>query len=193
MLPPLYVISDSSQTDNITTTLKQCLDMGVTWVGIREYNMDISDLLHLTEDIITYAEPMGAMVSIWGYPDIATKYAIGCHTNIHTYTPHIKNTLNWDSPLGVSTHTESDISTAKGADYITLSPIFNSISKQGYKGMGTDTFSRICQTAPMPVFALGGITQHTAKLVFETGAYGFCICGQAMQSPQSLKQILNLI
>ncbi len=193
MLPSVYVISDSQLTDNIAHTLQHCIDYGVPWVGIREYHMDATALNILVEQVLNYAQPFGVLVSIWGFVDIADRFGIGCHVNMHTYTPHIKPYLNWECPLGVSTHTENDICKVRNCDYITLSPVFDSISKPTYQGMGGEAFASICATAPMPVFALGGITPTTAPMAFESGAYGIAICGKAMHDPAIIKQIMDTI
>ncbi len=187
MLASVYVISDSTLTDNIARTLKQCLDSGTPWVGIREYHMCDTALIRLTEDIVAYAEPLGARVSIWGKADIAERFGIGCHVNIHTYTPHLTAPIY---PIGISTHTAQDIVNLRECDYITLSPVFDSISKSGYAGMGIDSFAKICTDAPVPVFALGGITADTAPIALAHGAHGVAICGAAMHNPNIIKALV---
>lgn len=193
MLPPLYVVSDSRMTDNIADCLTACLDNGAPWIGIREYNMNDTTLGALIETTLKTAESTGAMVSVWGHVGMAETFGIGLHQSHKAYDLSLKSCLDWDSPLGASTHTPDEITRVRGADYITLSPVFDSISKSGYTGMGLHTFTDICAYAPMPVFALGGITVDTAQQVLECGAYGVALCGQAMHSPKTVADILKVL
>ena len=190
MLPSICVISDSSLTDNINDTLKQCIDNGADWIGIREYDLDQTDLYKLCEDIIKYSETSGTLISVWNNPEIATELQIGLHMPSKNIEPSLKSKLDFDSPLGFSTHNENEILKCRGADYITISPVYDSISKHDYSGMNLDNFGKLCTYATQPVFALGGIDENNIAEVFECGAYGAVMCGAVMNNPNILKNIL---
>ena len=189
MLPSICVISDSSLTDNINNTLKQCIDNGADWIGIREYDLPQTDLYKLCEDIIKYGEPTGTLISIWNNSEIASELQIGLHMPSKNIDPSLKSQLDFDCPLGFSTHNETEISQCRNADYITISPVYNSISKTEYSGIGLEKFGQLCNYATQPVFALGGIDENNIGQVFEYGAYGVVMCGSVMKNPNILKQI----
>ena len=191
MLPSVMVISDSTQTNNITDTLKQCIDNGANFIGVREYDMSDADLSHLLETLIKYSQNSGTLLSVWNKPDLAEKLSIGLHMPSATFSPALKSQLDYDSPLGKSCHNAQEISSASHADYITLSPIYNSISKQGYEGMGIAQFKDLLGYARQPVFALGGITSININDILETGCYGVAICGDAMRNPHHITDILK--
>ena len=74
----------------------------------------------------------------------------------------------------VSTHTEAEALTAtkKGADMITLSPIFETPNKGNPKGL--DFLLKISKLISYPIIALGGIlTQNHIDACEEHGAKGF--------------------
>ncbi|MER3469224.1 MAG: thiamine phosphate synthase, partial [Thermoflexus sp.] len=61
--------------------------------------------------------------------------------------------------IGVSVHSlaEAQRAAEAGADYITLSPIFPSISKPDYgPPLGLEVLRQVATAVPLPVIALGG-------------------------------------
>jgi thiamine-phosphate pyrophosphorylase len=64
-------------------------------------------------------------------------------------------------------------------DYAFLSPIFDSISKEGYAAAGFDSaeLAQVLCKAPMPVYALGGITPERLPAVRDMGFAGAGILG----------------
>lgn len=201
MLPSVCVLSDSTMCDNITNTLKQCIDEGANWIAIREYNMNNKQLYSLCEEIILYSQNNGTLISIWNNPEIAQNLQIGLHMPSRYINQNknssLKNNLDFDCPLGISTHNKSEILKANNlainADYITISPIFDSISKENYSGMDKNKFIDLCTYSALPVFAMGGIDENNISQAFEYGAYGVIICGSTMKNPKILNSITKYI
>jgi len=201
MLPNVCVLSDSTICDNITNTLKQCVDEGANWIAIREYNMNNKQLYLLCEEIISYSQNNNTLISIWNNLEIAQNLQIGLHMSSRYINKNndlsLKNSLDIDCPLGISTHNESEISKANNlavnADYITISPIFNSISKENYNGMDKNKFIDLLAYSSLPVFAMGGIDENNISQAFEYGAYGVIICGSIMKNPKILNNIKEYI
>ncbi|MGB1360568.1 MAG: thiamine phosphate synthase [Alphaproteobacteria bacterium] len=190
MLPSICVLSDSKSADKkINDILKQCIDNGANWIAIREYDLDESELQNLCEEIIKYGESTGTLISVWNNSKIAEDLQIGLHQSIDNLDTSIKNNLGYDSPLGVSTHNETEMTQARGSDYITLSPVFDSISKNGYTGFGLDKLSSLAMYSNTPVFAMGGIDESNIDSVFEAGVYGAFLCGSVMKNPDILKSL----
>ena len=75
--------------------------------------------------------------------------------------------------IGVSAHDGAGAAAAvdAGADYVTLSPIFPSISKPGYgPALGLAAIREA--SARVPVLALGGVTHETVAECLDAGAAG---------------------
>jgi thiamine-phosphate pyrophosphorylase len=99
--------------------------------------------------------------------------------------------------VGLSAHGVTDVEAADaaGADYVTLSPIYQSASKPGYgPPLGLDTIKRATQIG-IPVLALGGITASNAAATMNAGAAGVAIMGSAMAAEKPaavIDEILQL-
>jgi thiamine-phosphate pyrophosphorylase len=69
---------------------------------------------------------------------------------------------------------------AAGADYVTLSPIYQSASKPGYgPPLGLGAIERAAQIG-IPVLALGGMTASNAAKAMSAGAAGVAVMGGVM-------------
>ena len=92
---------------------------------------------------------------------------------------------NHEGSVSRSCHSLEEISRYKGeCDYLTLSPIFNSISKQGYMaafGPGQLAAARDSGLIDRRVIALGGVTLENIPRVRELGFGGVAILGDVWQ------------
>ena len=92
---------------------------------------------------------------------------------------------NHEGSVSRSCHSLEEISRYKGeCDYLTLSPIFNSISKQGYMaafGPGQLAVARDSGLIDSRVIALGGVTLENIPRVKELGFGGVAILGDVWQ------------
>lgn len=92
---------------------------------------------------------------------------------------------NHEGSVSRSCHSLEEISRYKGeCDYLTLSPIFNSISKQGYMaafGPGQLAVARDSGLIDRRVIALGGVTLENIPRVKELGFGGVAILGDVWQ------------
>jgi thiamine-phosphate pyrophosphorylase len=87
--------------------------------------------------------------------------------------------------IGYSAHASAEIGEAarRGADYASLSPVFAPISKEGaLPPLGLDALRDACRTAPIPVFALGGIDASNAAAVRAAGAWGAASIGAVLDA-----------
>jgi thiamine-phosphate pyrophosphorylase len=77
--------------------------------------------------------------------------------------------------VGVSCHGLEEVQRAEqeGADYVYLSPIFESSSKPGYGPvLGLEALRRAAEMVSIPVIALGGITIENELKCVDAGAAG---------------------
>ena len=84
---------------------------------------------------------------------------------------------------------------AAGADYVTLSPIYQSASKPGYgPPLGLDAIKRAAQIG-IPILALGGIAASNAAATMNAGAAGVAVMGSVMAAEKPaavIDEILQL-
>ncbi|MGQ9897056.1 MAG: thiamine phosphate synthase [Acidobacteriota bacterium] len=88
--------------------------------------------------------------------------------------------------IAVSTHNRAEIAAAEGwADFAVCGPVFPSGDKPV---LGLEGFARLAQTASLPLFALGGMTEANALLALQAGAIG--IAGIRVFTSAFLKSFL---
>ena len=109
--------------------------------------------------------------------------ADGLHLPEHRLFLPSKDILKWrrtnDVFLTAATH--SSHATVKAGllklDAAFLSPIFKSDSHPEVKPLGLMRFMKICKTANLPIYALGGISDGSAKKLSGCGAAGIAAIG----------------
>ncbi|WP_187261695.1 thiamine phosphate synthase [Pontibacter beigongshangensis] len=73
-------------------------------------------------------------------------------------------------------------------DYAFLSPIFNSISKEGYQAaFATADLEHALQCAKLPVVALGGVSMDNLAVVREMGFAGAAVLGAVWQAVEPVR------
>lgn len=83
----------------------------------------------------------------------------------------------YNGPLSRSCHSVDEVMQSAGMAYVTLSPVFDSISKQGYKSAFTPDQLRRLDDAPVPVIALGGVTEERITELSEYNFKGYAMLG----------------
>jgi thiamine-phosphate pyrophosphorylase len=87
--------------------------------------------------------------------------------------------------IGVSVGTVDEAVRAEleGADYVAVSPVFSTASKDGAgPGHGLDALRKIRNTVTVPVIAIGGIGQENAQDVIAAGADGVAVISAVVGS-----------
>jgi thiamine-phosphate pyrophosphorylase len=86
--------------------------------------------------------------------------------------------------IGVSAHGLRDVeaAAAAGADYVTLSPIFLTVSKPGYgPALGVAAIEPAAKRG-IAIIALGGVSADVVPLCLDAGAAGVAVMGEIMRS-----------
>ena len=174
-LPRLILIADGFATQNLLDKIDEAIGAGIKWVHLRDHKADYDVFSERAEFYIRQSP------SIIRYTINRRLYearSLNCHFHTSKRGPSVREARNelGDSKLiGYSAHTLPEAQQAKedGADYIFFSPIFPTPSKPNHPGIGLDALSHVCkELAPLPVYALGGITPDRVQSCFMAGAYG---------------------
>lgn len=114
---------------------------------------------------------------------LCTDYNLG---GIHISPYHMSQALpRYGGTVSRSCHSIDEIASFKSSyDYLFLSPIFNSISKQGYHGAFSASQLQEAQQKGIidnKVVALGGITANNLSIVKQLGFGGAALLGDVWQ------------
>jgi thiamine-phosphate pyrophosphorylase len=183
--PPLLVITDRrAARAPLPEIAEACFAGGCRWLSLREKDLPHDERITLLRRLVAIGRDYGARVTV--HEDVAAARAAGA-AGVHlpsAGSPAAARTALGDAALiGLSAHDYDGIVRAEieGADYVTLSPIFESASKPGYgPALGLDEFADLAAKSVIPVLALGGIDGGKAVACLGAGAAGVAVMGAVM-------------
>ena len=152
---------------------------GLDRLHLRKPGADIGECRRLLDGISREWLPRIVVHDNFG---LCREYGLG---GVHLNGRNPMAPPNHEGSVSRSCHSLEEISRYKGeCDYLTLSPIFNSISKQGYMaafGPGQLAAARDSGLIDRRVIALGGVTLENIHRVKELGFGGVAILGDVWQ------------
>ncbi len=189
----LYLITDLGRfgKDRFLKSVEEALQGGVRALQIREKGLSPNDLLALALEVKPITQRYNAKLFINDRADIAViAGADGVHlTETSVQADEIINNFP-GLIIGVSTHSLKGArnAEARGADFITFSPIYETPSKAGYgPPQGLEPLGQVVQAVRLPVLALGGITLYRVPKCLEQGAFGVAVISGIWDS-KNIKQ-----
>ena len=152
---------------------------GLDRLHLRKPGADIGECRRLLDGISREWLPRIVVHDNFG---LCREYGLG---GVHLNGRNPMAPPNHEGSVSRSCHSLEEISRYKGeCDYLTLSPIFNSISKQGYMAAfepGQLAAARDSGLIDSRVIALGGVTLENIPRVKELGFGGVAILGDVWQ------------
>lgn len=187
----LYAITDRQlcAPRTLYDTIYNLLDVGVSAIQFREKDLNDTEYIKLAEPLCKLCHTYSAQLFINSRIKIAMEIgADGLHLpgNSVSVQKVIEET-NHRFIIGSSVHTltEAKQREAEGADFITYSPIYPTLSKPGYgPAVGLEELRKVTEMVNIPVFALGGITPDRVSECLDASAYGVAVMSGVM-SPQN--------
>ena len=156
---------------------------GCRWLSLREKDLGHEERLALLHRIVALARPFGATISVHGDLEAAAATGVGVHLPTGASPEQARARLGEGALIGLSVHSPREAATAHpAADYVTLSPIFPSISKPGYgPALGTQGLAEAVAGARVPpIVALGGVTADNLAQCLASGAAAVAVMGAVM-------------
>jgi len=175
-----YFITDRHRfgsTSGLLKAIQYHLERGVEKIQIREKDLSARDLLQLVDRALALPNPHGSKVLVNGRVDVALAAgAAGVHLPALSPVPRLWRTIVPSGfEIGVSCHTLDEVVAAArdGADYVVFGPVFSPISKSSdLTPRGLAGLAAAAAAVPIPVFALGGITESNSESCIRAGAAG---------------------
>ncbi len=161
----------------LTDTIKQAIEGGVGTVQLREKDLSTGDLYGLAKEIREITKKKGVNLIINDRVDIAIAVeADGVHLGWQSLEIGIvRRMIGPDKLIGYSAHSLKEAKRAEnsGADYVTISPIFDTVNKDySLTPLGVGEIGKIKEQINIPVIALGGINENNVNEVLKNGADG---------------------
>lgn len=165
----VIVITDPSYISDETTKIEKLLDCGVDYVHIRKPDWSLREVRDLIEGIPYSARKR---LKLHGHFELLHEMNLGgAHLNRRNKTaPYTANKISR------SFHTVKELDEATRYEYVTLSPIFDSISKSGY--LSHFNIEKLHNfISGKNVIALGGVTPEKFLLLRQKGFSGAALLG----------------
>ncbi len=184
----LVLITDRKVCERkLTDIIEQAVDGGVGTVQLREKDLSTCDLYSLAKEIREITERKGANLIINDRVDIAIAVdADGVHLGWQSLEiDMVRRMIGQDKLIGFSAHSleEAERAENSGADYISISPIFDTANKDYFiKPLGVGEIGKIKELINIPVIALGGINENNVNEVLKNGADGVAVISAILLS-----------
>ena len=175
------IITDRAlRPEPLAQTVAAALEGGATAVQLREPDLSARELFDLASQLRPITRSHNALLIINDRIDVAlAARADGVHLGWRSLAiEQARAIIGGEMLLGFSAHNLDEARRAQqaNADYITLSPVFPTPSKQGLVPvLGLDQFRAIAKQVSLPVIGLGGIDVENARGVIEAGADGIAL------------------
>ena len=179
----LYAVTDSRWLNGkmLTEAVKESLDGGVTFVQIREKDLDEKNFTEEALQLQSLCREYNVPFVVNDNVDIALKInADGVHVGQSDMEAlDVRKKLGADKIIGVSAQTveQAILAEKHGADYLGVGAVFPTGSKGDAEDVSFETLKAICEAVSIPVIAIGGITAANAEMLKGSG-----ICGVAVIS-----------
>lgn len=181
----LIVISNPTAVDDESTIINNLFQAGLKYFHVRKRDSDINMVRQLLNGI---APQFHARISLHQFHEIANEFGI---QRLH-YTEQARmrsNAQKWQMQakegftLSTSVHDITTLHTLAHFDYAFYGPVFNSISKPGYKSTLPADFKLDRSNIKTKVIALGGVDGSNLTKVRAMGFDGAAILGTIWNDP----------
>ena len=181
----------------IQNVVREGLEAGCRWFMYRDKDKSLEDFATTAEALSKLCNQYGAILCINGNIEIAAGCSgSGAHVQSSGEAYKARRRIGPSGLIGVSCHSIADGLKAEkaGADYVTLSPIFETASKPGYGPLfNSVALKEAAQQIAIPIIALAGITSSNATECILNGASGVAVMGGVMQAPEPGIEVAALI
>ncbi len=178
----LYVITDEEISHGLShvEVARKAAEGGADAIQLRDKARTSKDLLSIALQIREVTRTAGVTFIINDRLDLAlASGADGVHLGQEDLPiPFARKVSGRGFIIGTSVRTveEALIAETEGADYIALSPIFNTPTKSDAgPGKGLEMLKRIKAAVSIPVIAIGGIGKGNVRQVMDAGADGVAV------------------
>ncbi len=194
----LYAVTDRHWLNGKTlhSVVKESLDGGVTFVQLREKQLDEAHFMEEAKDLQALCREYNVPFIINDNVDIALAMdADGVHVGQSDMEAgDVRAKLGPDKIIGVSAQTveQAVLAEKHGADYLGVGAVFPTGSKDDATEVPHEILKAICEAVSIPVIAIGGITQKNVSTLAGSGICGIAVISAIYAQPDIKKVAENL-
>ena len=197
---PLYAIVDVDATRPRTCRelAAAILAGGCRVLQLRMKNRPTRDVLDVARALGALAATTDALFIVNDRLDVALAIgADGVHLGADDMPIAAARRLAaTDLIIGYSTHTlaEAHVARAAGADYLCFGPIFPTATKPpAHAPWGIDGLRDVCAAVPLPIVAIGGMTEATAAAACGVGAAAVAMISELARAEDVATTVARLL
>ena len=178
-LPSIYALTNATENgiDAELEKMERALGEGLRLIQVRDKTLPTTQRRRLATQVMSLAKKYtDARVLI--NDDEALAREVQAH-GLHLSSGRLmqlteRPTFDW---VAASCHTTDELSRAAalGIDFAVLSPVLPTQSHPDAEIIGWDEFARLTERAPLPVFALGGMSPGMLETARGRGAHGVAL------------------
>jgi thiamine-phosphate pyrophosphorylase len=180
LFPLMYVTPEDIPLKPLVQRALDAVAGGVTSIQVRRKEGNARELFDLAI-LLADSLPSGFPLIVNSRLDVALEAGAW---GLHLPEDHISlDRLRDQAPalrFGVSCHSFEAAKEAfsEGADYLIAGPVFDTPSKRSFgKPPGPAFLKKVASSIPLPVLAIGGLTEDRIPDVWSAGASGFAVMG----------------
>lgn len=177
-LPPVMGVSQLAELGETTflARLESAMQGGLRLIQLREKQLSDAALLAIANRVVAMAREHGARVLLNAPIELAQRAAVdGVHLSAARLAQLIaRPDIAW---CGASCHSRAELDRAAelGLDYVVLGPVLPTATHPHAAGLGWERFGELIRDFPLPVFAIGGLTQAQLGDAWQQGAHGIAM------------------
>lgn len=176
-LPVEYAISAASEMGEapFLQRLERRLEQGLRFVQLREKDLPPEAFARLARAVAVRCGARGALLALNGDTELAQALGVGLHLpTAQLMALRHRPPLEW---VGASCHSPQEMAHAAhlGLDWVVLAPIQATSSHPDARPLGWQVLAEWVRDYPLPVFALGGMTQADLAVARGLGAHGVAL------------------
>ncbi len=174
-LPEIYAITDAAEMGVAAymNKLERALENGLKLIQVREKNMSSENRLQFADQVVKCAHAFGAKVLV--NSDVAMAREIGAD-GVHLTATRLRECVSRPDfdLVAASTHSREEIEHAAELklDFVVLGAVKITPTHPGQAALGWKRFREIVNAAPLPVYALGGLSSADLIDAMAYGAHG---------------------
>lgn len=201
MIPALHVVTDDQilARDDFETLAREILAAGGSDLALHLRGPQTSGAVvyAAARSLREAAASSGSLLLVNDRVDVALAADLdGVQLGSRSLpTDEVRTLIGSERLIGVSIHTveEGRVARRMGADFLVAGTIFATASHPGLPGMGVGHLARLAGATPLPVLAIGGMTEARVDEVAAAGAQGIAVVGRVWRTANPVASVRVLV